>query len=334
MNPILRRLAIVAAAVAAALAIGTGGYVLIEGYPLFDAFYMAVITITTVGYFEVRPLSTAGRAFNIFYLLIGVSVLLIAIGAMTQTAIELELNQHFGKRRKKRMIDQLRDHYIVCGFGRVGRGAAESLRRERVPFVVLDSDPARVERAQRMEMLAIAADATRDESLRLAGIERARGLIASLASDADNVFVTLSARTLNPKLHLSARVSEDEAEAKMRRAGADFVYAPYHITGHRMAQALLRPHVQQFLEFTVHAGEDFVIEQVRIADQSPVAGKTIEELKLRREHGVIVLAIRRGDGRMEFSPPAGAVVSGGDHLIVMGQPGGLRNLEQILGALP
>jgi voltage-gated potassium channel len=198
--------------------------------------------------------------------------------------------------------------------------------------VVLDRDPERVERAQRLEMLAMTADATRDESLRQAGIERARGLIASLASDADNVFVTLSARTLNPALHLSARVSEDEAEAKMRRAGADFVYAPYHITGHRMAQALLRPHVQQFLEFTVHAGEDFVIEQVRVAEASPAAGRTIEELKLRREHGVIVLAIRRADGRMEFSPPAGAAAAGGDYLIVMGQPGGLRNLERMLGA--
>jgi voltage-gated potassium channel len=332
MDPILRRLALVAAAVAAALAIGTAGYVLFAGYSVFDAFYMAAMTITTVGYFEVRPLNTVGRAFNVFYMLLGVSVLLIAIGAMTQTAIELELNQYFGKRRQKRMINQLRDHYIVCGFGRVGRGAAESLRRERVPFVVLDRDPERVERAQRLEMLAMTADATRDESLRQAGIERARGLIASLASDADNVFVTLSARTLNPALHLSARVSEDEAEAKMRRAGADFVYAPYHITGHRMAQALLRPHVQQFLEFTVHAGEDFVIEQVRVAEASPAAGRTIEELKLRREHGVIVLAIRRADGRMEFSPPAAAAAAGGDYLIVMGQPGGLRNLERMLGA--
>jgi voltage-gated potassium channel len=332
-NNILRRLAVVAAAVSVSLAIGTAGYVIVENYPLFDAFYMAVITITTVGYYEVRPLSAAGRAFNIFYLLIGVSTLFLAIGAMTQTAIELELNQFFGKRRIRNMIDKLRDHYIVCGFGRVGRGAAEELRRAGVPFLVMDSNPERVERAQRAGMLAIHADATRDESLREAGIERARGLVATLASDADNVFVTLSARTLNAKLQLSARVAEEESEQKMRRAGANFVYAPYNITGHRMAQALIRPHVQQFLEFTTNFG-DVGIEQVRVSETSQLAGRTIEEMQLRREHGVIVLAIRRADGNMELSPLPDAKVGGGDFLIVMGQREGLRKLERLFEVRP
>ena len=180
-------------------------------------------------------------------------------------------------------------------------------------------------------MLAVAADASRDETLRDVGIERARGLIATLATDADNLFLILSAKSLNSKLHMSARVAVEASEQKLRRAGADFVFAPYNSTGHRMAQALLKPHVQQFLDFTTqNMGLDAGIEQVRISERSAYAGQTLAEMQQRRQPGVIVLAIRKASGEMVFNPPAETNMGGGDHLIVMGRPDGLRMLEQLL----
>jgi voltage-gated potassium channel len=229
------------------------------------------------------------------------------------------------------MIDNLKDHYIICGFGRVGRGAAHELSHAGVPFVVVDINPDRVERAMHDGMLAVAADSTHDETLRLVGIERARGLVAALATDADNLFVLLSAKGLNPGIYVATRAAEEGAEAKMRRAGADAVFAPYAITGHRLAQSLLRPHVVQFLDFTTKdVGEDIAIEQVRVAASSEMVSKTIKEMQLRKEVGVIVMAIRRESGEMVFNPPAETAVQGGDYLIVMGRPGNLRTLETLL----
>jgi voltage-gated potassium channel len=331
MEHLRRRLTIIALAMAFTLGAGTLGFVLIDHYPVFDAFYMTLTTVTTVGYGELYPLSRAGRVFNSFLILFGVFIILLAIGAMTQTVIELELNQFFGKRRVKSMIDKLQNHIILCGFGRVGRGAAEELRASQVPFVVVDKDEERVERAIKEGMLAVLADASRDETLLETGIRRARGLIATLASDADNLFVILTAKTLNPALQLSARVAEESSEQKMRRAGADFVFAPYNSTGHRMAQAIVRPHVQQFLDFTTTSmGLDVAIEQMLVEDKSPLAGRTLAEMQVHQETGVIVLAIRRAGGEMFFNPPGDARISGGDHLIAMGEPQALRRLEQLL----
>jgi voltage-gated potassium channel len=331
MDHLPRRLALIAVAMALTLAGGTVGFVLIEHYPVFDAFYMTLTTVTTVGYGEIHPLSSAGRVFNSFLILFGVVIMLLAIGAMTQTVIELELNQFFGKRRIKNMIEKLDGHIILCGYGRVGRGAAEELIHAGAKFVVVDRDEQRVERAMKSGILAVLADASRDETLRDVGIDRARGLIATLASDADNLFLILSAKSLNAKLFLSARIAEEEAEHKLRRAGADFVFAPYNSTGHRMAQALLKPHVQQFLDFTTqNVGLDAGIEQVRVSDKCAFVDQSLAEMQVRRELGVIVLAIRKSTGEMHFNPPADATIRPGDHLIVMGRPEGLRKLEHLL----
>jgi voltage-gated potassium channel len=328
MSRLARRFLLVSLAIAATLVLGTVGFIWIEGYPAFDAFYMTLITMTTVGYEEVHPLSRAGRIFNSFVIFFGVATIFIGIGAMTQTIIELELGDALGRRRTKRMIDKLQDHFIVCGFGRVGRGAAAELRQAGARFLVVDRRPERVEQAIAAGMLAVAADATRDQTLRDAGIEHARGLIAALSSDADNLFVLLSAKGLNPRIYAAARAAEEEAEEKMRRAGANAVFAPYSITGQHMAQALLRPHVRQFLDFTT-TGMDVSIEQVEIADGGSLAGRTIQQLQLRREVGVIVLAIRKQDGGMLLSPPAETAISSGDYLIVMGRQEDLRALENL-----
>ena len=331
MNRIVRRFVYLLAAVGVTLATGTMGFVLIDHYPPFDAFYMTLITMTTVGYGEIHPLSHAGRIFNSFLIAFGVTTIFIAIGAMTQTIIEREFGEAIGKRRNKRMIDKLKDHYIVCGFGRVGRGAAAELHHAGVPFVVVDSDPDRVERAIFAGMLAVAADATRDETLHQVGIERARGLVTALATDADNLFVLLSAKGLNPRIYVAARAAEEGAEAKMRRAGADAVFAPYSITGHRLAQSLLRPHVVQFLDFTTKdIGMDIAIEQVRVSESSEMVDKNLRQMQLSRDVGVIVMAIRRADGQMLFNPTADAAVHAGDFLIVMGSQENLRMLEGLV----
>lgn len=336
MGHLRRRLILIAMALALVLSGGTVGFMLIEHYPLFDAFYMTLTTVTTVGYAEIRTLSHAGRVFNSFLIFFGVTTIFLAVGAMTQTAIELELNHFFGKRRVRIMIDKLEGHIILCGFGRVGRGAAEELRRAGASFVVVDNNDERVERAIKAGMLAVLADASRDETLRDVGIERAKGLIATLASDADNLFVILSAKTLNPNLQLSARIAEEASEQKMRRAGANFVFAPYDSTGHRMAQALLKPHVLQFLDFTTQKGVDVAIEQVQVTDRSHLAGRTLEDTDIRRRSGVVILAIRRASGEMVFNPAPEVTMSAGDHLIAMGDAGNLQKLERLLvvGTVP
>jgi voltage-gated potassium channel len=331
MNRLARRLVLILVAIVLTLSIGTFGFIAIDHYPPFDAFYMTLITMTTVGYQEIHPLSHAGRVFNSFLIFFGVTTIFIAMGAMTQTIIELEFGDVLGKRRNKRMIDKLKDHYIICGFGRVGRGAAKELLHAGAPFVVVDINPERVERAMMAGMLAVSADSTRDETLRQVGIDRARGLVAALATDADNLFVLLSAKGLNSKVFVAARAAEEGAEEKMRRAGANAVFAPYSITGHRLAQSLLRPHVVQFLDFTTKdVGEDIAIEQVRVSEASEMVTRTIREMQLRKVVGVIVMAIRRADGEMIFNPPADTAVHGGDYLIVMGRPDNLSQLENLL----
>src|SRR5580658_9996232 len=320
MERLRNRFILIASAVVITQLGGTLGFILIDHYPVFDAFYMTLITISTVGYEEVHPLSHAGRIFNSFLIFFGVTVMLLAVGGMTQAIIELELNQYFGKRRTKKMIDRLQGHYIVCGFGRVGRGAAAELKRAGVPFLVVDRNEDKVEWAMKLGMLAVLADATEDQTLADAGVQRAKGLIATLQSDADNLFVILSAKAIKPALLVSARIASEQSEKKMRLAGADYVFAPYDMTGNRMAQVMLKPHVPQFIDFTTKGmGLNVGIEQVRVPASSGLASKTLQQMQIRRDLGVIVLAIRKSDGRMLFNPPAEAEIEGGDYLIAMGE---------------
>ena len=229
------------------------------------------------------------------------------------------------------MIEKLKDHFIVCGFGRVGRNASYELQRAQVPFLVVDRNEQRVERALHAGMLAVEADATHDDSLREVGVLRARGLIAALPSDAENLFIILSAKTLNPKLRVVTRASEEEAEEKLRRAGADTVFAPYSMAGHRLAQSLIRPHVLEFLEFaTRDVGPTIMMEQIRVEPGTDLSSKTLDAILTRQDLGVIVVAIRKSSGEMLFNPPAAMQISAGDFLIVLGERPKLQNLEKIL----
>jgi voltage-gated potassium channel len=332
MTNLGRNILIILSLLIAVLILGTTGFILIEDYPPFDAFYMSLITITTVGYSEIHPLSDTGRIFNSFLVIFGVTIMFFTVGAITQAVIEMQFADVLERRRIRKMIQQLSNHYILCGFGRVGRAAAAELKRSKVDFLVLDRNPERVEMAIKRGMIAALADSTRDEMLVEAGVHRARGLVAALASDADNIFLILSAKNLNPKLKIASRVAEESSETKMRLAGADAVFTPYTSTGYRLAQSILRPHVFEFLDLTTSSiGELNVgLEQVEITGESPLAGKSLQDLQLRRDIGVIVLAIRNGDGRMHFNPPAAATVNGGDYLIVMGGEEEVRKLERVI----
>lgn len=328
---LIRRICFIAGLLGIIVALGTTGFVLLEGYSWFEAFYMTLSTITTIGYQEIKPLSHSGRIFNSFLIIFGVSGVFVAVGAMTQTMIELELEGRYSERRKKKMIHQLHDHFIVCGFGRVGRNASREFQRAGSPFLVIDRNEQRVAKAAGAGMLAMAADATQDASLREAGVLKAKGLIAALASDADNLFIILSAKALNPQLIVVTRASEEEAGEKLRRAGADTVLTPFSMAGRQLADVLLRPHVVEFIDFArSNMGAGVVMEQVRIAPETEFKGKTLGELMELRTTGIIVLAIRKASGETTFNPPADFPISAGDFLIVMGERANLERLEKLL----
>lgn len=324
-----RRLLVIVGLLSVIMIVGTAGFVWIDGYSWFDAFYMALTTITTVGYQELKPLSHAGRIFNALLIIFGVTALFLSVGAMTQTIIELELEGRYGKRRTKRMIDRLNNHFIICGFGRVGRNAANEFQRMKAPFVVIDRNEQRVAKATNAGIPAIAADATHDDSLREAGVLRAKGLIAALPSDAENLFIILSAKALNPRLTVVTRASEEEAGEKLRRAGADTVLTPYTMAGRQLADALLRPHVVEFLEFGKgDIAAEVTMEQVAVGPGTELAGKTFGQLLELRNSGVIVLAVRKQGGETIFNPPAEFEISAGDFLIAMGERPNLQKLER------
>jgi voltage-gated potassium channel len=328
---LIRRFALIAGVLSFTLILGTAGFRLIEGYSWFDAFYMTLTTITTVGYQEIRALSHAGRVFNSFLILFGVTAMFLAVGGMTQTIIELELQDSYGKRRKRRMIEKLHDHFIVCGFGRVGRNACDEFERTKAPFLVIDRNEERAARATNAGMLAIVADATQDESLRQAGVLRAKGLIAALPSDAENLFIILSAKALNPKLTVVTRVTEEEAGKKLRRAGADTVLTPYTMAGRQLADALLRPHVVEFLDFArSNLGQEITMEEVCVSANGELHRRTLGELLKLQRSGAIVLAIRQHKGETIFNPSPDVEISAGDFLIVMGKRSSLKELEEIL----
>jgi voltage-gated potassium channel len=324
----IRHLRKIGALLLLVVAIGTAGFHYIEGWSWFDGFYMVVTTLTTIGYQELHPLSHAGRVFNVFIILSGVSLVLVGIGLLSQALLEFELQSFFGRRRMEREIGRLDSHYIICGMGRVGRSVARELAQKPVPFVIVESVEGKRQRFAHENWLVIAGDATLEATLREAQIERARGLIAATTTDATNLYIVLTARGLNPRLKIIARASEDGAEKHLLTAGADSVVSPYSFAGQRIAQSLLRPHVVSFLDTaTTHLGMDLEIGEIHITTGSKFAGKTLETSRIRQERGIIVLAIKRRDS-MRFNPAPDERIEPDDCLIAMGEPAQLRQLEQ------
>ncbi len=329
-----RRLVLLSLLLLLVVAAGTAGFHWIEGWSVFDGLYMTVVTLTTIGYREVHELSMRGRVFNIGLIVVGFTTLFALLGTVTQAILETELGTYLGQRRMERQISKLKDHYIVCGVGRVGRAVVREFEASHVPFVVIERDPDNLRWALDRDALLVVGDATHEEALRQAGVERARGLVAAVAGDAENIYIILHARELNPTLRIAARAAEEEAEKTMRRAGADLIISPYTYTGHRIAQAMLRPNVMDFLDTLMGplAGGELrlQIEEVRVGVRSALAGRTLEQAQVRQTLGVIVLAVKRtADGRVGFNPPPDARIEPGDYLIAMGESEDLKKLEAV-----
>jgi len=330
---VFRNLRLIALGLVIVTLIGMAGFHYIEGWTWFEGLYMVITTFSTIGYQEVHPLSHAGRVFNVVLILVGVSLVFLGIGSLTQALLEFELRSFFGRRRMEREIDRLSDHYIICGAGRVGRSSARELARRPARFVVIEPNDAKIARCG-SDWLILKGDATQEQTLREARIDRARGLVAATTTDATNLYIVLTARSLNPKLKIIARASEEDAEKHLLSAGADSVVSPYSFAGQRIAQSFLRPHVVSFLDTaTTHLGMDLEIGEVHVTSNSEFAGKTVGTSRIRQERGVIILAIKR-DRDMHFNPSPDDRIEPGDCLIAMGEPTQLRHLQQVAGSHP
>lgn len=311
---------------------GTVGYVVVEGWSWWDAFYMTIITVTTVGYREVHTLSRAGEAFTALLLIGGVGTAFYAFTLAATIVVEGGLAVRFRRHRINRMIDELNGHFILCGFGRIGSVIADEFLQQAIPFVVVERDGARVEEALERGILVVEADAAREETLKRLHIERARGLVAAVGTDAENVYTILTARVLAPGLFIVGRAETEDAERKIRRAGADRVVSPYAIGAQQMAQTALRPAVVDFVKLATQAGNlELAMEQIRVMQGSGLADRTLVEANLRQRFGVIVVGIQRAGGRMEFNPSPDAVMKDSDQLVVLGRPSSLRELETAAG---
>src|SRR5262245_3375953 len=286
-------------------AAGTAGFHYIEHWSWFDSFYMVVITLSTVGYQELHSLSHGGRIFNIALIVAGVTLVFFIIGALAQALLEFELVKVFGRRRMEREVANLRDHYIICGAGRVGASVARELARKPCPFVVIESEEKSLAELD-TRWLVLVGDAASEKTLREAGIERARGLVAATTTDATNIYIVLTARSLNPRLKIIARASEERAEKHLKTAGADVVISPYSSAGHRIAQSFLRPNVLDFLDIaTDRSGRlEMVIEEIRVGERSSLAQATVGSSGIHHQFGIMILAIRRTEGETRFNPSA------------------------------
>jgi voltage-gated potassium channel len=323
---------VVVAAVLAVIIVGTVGFTLIEGWGLLDSLYMTVITIFTVGYGEVHPLSHGGVIFTLVLIVGGVGTILYGIGRMVEFVIDGQLSGVFRRRAVRRRVDKLDSHFIVCGYGRVGEAVARHFADHGASFVVVDSDPDGVARAEADGLQAVLGDATVDDVLLAAGVARAKGLVAALGSDASNIFLTLSARVLNPKVLIVARSGSDDTVSKLVRAGADSVVTPYGLGGKRMATLMLKPLVSDYLDVVAGGGElEFRVEELELKGACCAIGRSIGDMEIRRNTGATILALRRAaTGEFESNPAPESHLMTGDRVIAIGTPEQIVKLEELL----
>ena len=316
-------------AVLVAVVLGTLGFHLIEGWSILDSLYAATQTVTTVGYGDVAPATRNGRLFATILMLVGVGVVLYALTSTVQSIVQSEIVATFDQRRRLRRMSQLRNHFIICGAGRVGSHIVRMLKAGNEDMVVIERDPQRVAELEERGVIVLARDATLEETLHDAGVERARALAACLSDDADNVYVVLTARGLNPQLHVVARAAEEQAEAKLIRAGANRVVAPTLIGGHRMAVALMKPAVGDFIDTITADNLELGLEQLEIEPSSVLAGRKLSESGIRSQLDIVIVSIRRSDGQMLFNPSGDSVIEAGDMLIAIGRAESLMKLTEL-----
>lgn len=325
-----RRLLVTAFLPPALCLTGTAGYCVIEGWSPFDALYMTVITLTTVGFGEIHPLSTAGRVFTMVLALGGIFALAFAGTELVQTWASWQLRMLLGRQRGEKGMTTLKDHVIVCGYGRMGRLVCMELSRMKLPFVVIDNQEGRLADFSLRHGIALHGDATSDAALKQAAVDRARAVVAVLPSDADNLFITMSARLLVERVTIIARAEEEATVEKLRRAGATRVVSPFVVGGARVAQAILQPTVLDFIDVaTRNEHLELQLEEVLLAPKSRLNGKTLVASGLRSDLNVIVVALKRAGGKMTFNPPDDTVFAEGDTLVMLGARAQLNRIEQM-----
>ena len=320
--------------VAVLLGIGTLGFRLTEHWSWFNCFYATLMTVSTIGAEPENQLSHSGQVFNVVLIFLGLGVIGMGIGTLTHGVIQSELGVFFGRRRMDREIAHIHDHVIVCGAGRVGRRIASEVLARGLPLVIVEREQARAQWAVERNIPVVLGDATSEAVLREAHIERAHGLASAVATDAQNVYVVLTASSLAPDLAIVARASEEDAESKLLKAGANFIVSPYSYAGQRMARLMTRPHVQRFLDLAMSSlGSelDLHIEEVAVVERSRLAGIRLGDADLRKRLGILVLAIRRQTGKIEFNPSGDDELRPGDFLIAMGEAQQLKELETLAG---
>lgn len=322
----IKRIALLLALISA---FGILGLMVIEGWSFLDALYMTFITLSTVGYEEVHPLSPGGKLFMVVFIIMGVGLFFYIITSLADFVVSGRFGGALGRRRMEKKIDSLKDHHIICGFGRVGQQVALELKSEDVPFLVIDSNAGSIAACKALGYLYIQGDASDDEVLKQAGIDRARGLVTATDADADNVFITLSARALNPRLIVVARANAEKTEYKLRKAGANRVISPYSIGGRRLASVLLRPTVVEFLDIVMHRAEiELLMEEISISEKSPFVEATIGEARQKCLTGANILAIKKVEqNKVVPNPSPDIMITKGDRLVVIGTRAQLRELE-------
>jgi voltage-gated potassium channel len=313
------------------IAFGTGGYYIVEHMPLFEAFYMTIITISTVGYAEIVPLSQTGRALTVIIIILGITVGAYTIGLLVRAFVEGELTKIVGRRIVQKQISELKNHYIVCGFGRIGRIICSELAADNIDFVVIEQDSAIIEQIESKNYLFLEMDATSEEALLKAGIMKAKGIATALRSDANNVFITLTAKGLRPNIYILARASNENNEDKLSRAGANRVVSPHLIGGRRMAQVLKRPTVVDFIDIaTMGSSLGLMMEEAMIGENSDLINKNLIDSNLRKNFGVIIVAIKKMDGNMIFNPMPSETFEAGDVIVVLGKREDLRRMNAVM----
>jgi voltage-gated potassium channel len=313
------------------VAFGTSGYYFVEHMPLFEAFYMTIITISTVGYAEIIPLTHAGRALTIVIIILGITVGAYTIGMLVRAFIEGEMLKIYGRRKVQKQITELKDHFIVCGFGRIGRIICNELAADNIDFVVIEQDPVIIEKIESKNYLFIEMDATSEEALLSAGIMKAKGIATALRSDANNVFITLTAKGLRPDIYILARASHENNEDKLSRAGASRVVSPHLIGGKRMAQVLKRPTVVDFIDIaTMGSSLGLMMEEAMIGKNSDLINKNLIDSNLRKDFGVIIVAIKKMAGNMIFNPTPSETLESGDVIVVIGKKEDLKRMNAIM----
>jgi voltage-gated potassium channel len=332
----LNRASVLVLMVLSLVLVGTIGFEAIEGWGWFKSFYATLMTIATIGADPLNQLSPAGQKFNAVMIVCGVAVVGFAIGSLTQAMVEFELGSFFGKRRMEKEIAKMHNHFIICGAGRVGRRIAQEIISREMPLLIIERDPARVQWARDHGIPVVIGDASSEEILREAHLTQARGLASVVTSDAQNVYIVLTARGLAPDLYIISRASEEDAESKLKRAGASAVISPYHYAGASMARMMTRPNVQSFLDVALSSfsegGLNLQLEEIRVGPRSNLAGHTLGQASIREKLGIMVLAIRKGKGGLEFNPGPEHTIATGDFLIAFGEKSKLRELENMSAA--